>query len=451
MDCSRKAHTLARGIRLFVVATLLGAVVNLAAPPPVAHAATIAVNTSDDELNSDGDCSLREAIQAANTNAAVSGCAAGQAAPNLDTITFAAATNGNPIVLAGAADEDANASGDLDILDGGDLTIQGNGAANTIIDGGGIDRVFHICPGGGCANTVTFDGVTIRNGNVFRQSAVASTTRAARRRWMAAPSAPTRPTYGGGIYNEATLNVRTAAPSAGLARVTRPPQRWRHLQRSAGTTTVDGSTVSANTANYGGGIYNQATLNVTNGSTIGGAGAGNTATAMAAASTTYGGTTTVDGSTVSANTGRQRRRHLQRRHAERPERQHHRRGRRGQHGHRRRRRHLQLAGTTTVDGSTVSANTANSRRRHLQRGHAERPERQHHRRGRRGQHGRRLTAAASTTRAAQRRWMAARSVPTRPTTAVAASITWPARRQWMAAPSVPTRPVQAAASTMKTD
>ena len=56
----------------------------------------------------------------------------------------------NPIILAEAASENANVSGDLDILDGGDLTIQGNGNANTIIDGGAIDRVFDICPDDGC-------------------------------------------------------------------------------------------------------------------------------------------------------------------------------------------------------------------------------------------------------------------------------------------------------------
>jgi CSLREA domain-containing protein len=56
---STKAHTLARGIGLFVVATLLGALVNVATPPPVVHAAIITVNTTDDELNDDEDCSLR--------------------------------------------------------------------------------------------------------------------------------------------------------------------------------------------------------------------------------------------------------------------------------------------------------------------------------------------------------------------------------------------------------
>ena len=50
--------------------------------------AQIAVKTADDELNSDGDCSLREAVQAANTNAAVDACASGSS--GADTITLAA-------------------------------------------------------------------------------------------------------------------------------------------------------------------------------------------------------------------------------------------------------------------------------------------------------------------------------------------------------------------------
>lgn len=44
-----------------------------------AQAALIIVNTLDFELNNDGDCSLREAIQAANTNVAVDACPAGHA------------------------------------------------------------------------------------------------------------------------------------------------------------------------------------------------------------------------------------------------------------------------------------------------------------------------------------------------------------------------------------
>lgn len=54
-----------------------------------AEAATITVNTLDDELNVDGDCSLREAIEAANADAAVDSCTAGNGD---DTITVPAGT-----------------------------------------------------------------------------------------------------------------------------------------------------------------------------------------------------------------------------------------------------------------------------------------------------------------------------------------------------------------------
>ena len=48
--------------------------------------ATITVTTTADTVAADGQCSLREAIQAANTNTAVNECAAGAA--GLDTIQF---------------------------------------------------------------------------------------------------------------------------------------------------------------------------------------------------------------------------------------------------------------------------------------------------------------------------------------------------------------------------
>ena len=100
-----------------------------------AAGATITVNTTDDELNADSDCSLREAVQAANTDAAVDGCTAGTGA---DTIVLSAGTY---VLSPGStADEDNNASGDLDVLS--DITIEGAGAATTVIDGNGTDRVL---------------------------------------------------------------------------------------------------------------------------------------------------------------------------------------------------------------------------------------------------------------------------------------------------------------------
>lgn len=68
---------------------------------PAAHAAFIIVNTLDDELNNDGDCSLREAVQAANTNVAVDACTAGHnTGGGLDVILFAANLQGGEIPVS---------------------------------------------------------------------------------------------------------------------------------------------------------------------------------------------------------------------------------------------------------------------------------------------------------------------------------------------------------------
>ena len=115
-------------------------------------AANIVVNTTDDELNSDGDCSLREAIQAANTDQAVDACPAGSEG---DTISVPAGVY--ELVLAGAG-EDANATGDLDILD--DLKLIGAGIKGTVLDGKALDRVLHVHGGA----TVQITGVMITGG-----------------------------------------------------------------------------------------------------------------------------------------------------------------------------------------------------------------------------------------------------------------------------------------------
>jgi CSLREA domain-containing protein len=110
--------------------------------PASAGAATITVNTTVDEFNTGTDCSLREAVQAASTNGAFGGCIAGQGTS--DTVQLAATT----YTLTGAAGEDGNASGDLDVTAGGPLVIDGQVDANevptTTIDGGDLDRIFDL-------------------------------------------------------------------------------------------------------------------------------------------------------------------------------------------------------------------------------------------------------------------------------------------------------------------
>ena len=102
-------------------------------------------------------CSLREAIQSANTDTAFGGCTAGSGA---DTITLPSGTY--QITINPGPDENANAAGDFDIASS--LTIQGAGAGSTFVDGGGVDRVFDVAPNGGPAITVGFTGLTIQNG-----------------------------------------------------------------------------------------------------------------------------------------------------------------------------------------------------------------------------------------------------------------------------------------------
>jgi predicted outer membrane repeat protein len=91
-------------------------------------------------------CTIRTAIQMAN------------AAAGPDEILFDPSLNGQALQLGIPGDkEDASATGDLDVTES--LTITGNGAANTIVDGGDVDRVFDLRAG-----TVSITGVTIRNG-----------------------------------------------------------------------------------------------------------------------------------------------------------------------------------------------------------------------------------------------------------------------------------------------
>jgi CSLREA domain-containing protein len=110
------------GARFITAPLCLAAAMALFVVP--AGAATIEVTITDDELNADADCSLREAVQAASTNSAVSGCAKGQAGKR-DTIILVPgeAHQLGPTI----ADEDQNANGDLDLRPGGGpLTIKGN-------------------------------------------------------------------------------------------------------------------------------------------------------------------------------------------------------------------------------------------------------------------------------------------------------------------------------------
>lgn len=117
---------------------------------PSALAGTISVTTTTDQFNTGTECSLREAVEAANTDADFGGCTGAAAGP--DTITLPAGT----YTLTIAPTPDGNADGDL--LIGSDITLDPTGAVR--IDGGMIDRVFSV----GSAGALTASDLTITRG-----------------------------------------------------------------------------------------------------------------------------------------------------------------------------------------------------------------------------------------------------------------------------------------------
>lgn len=97
------------------------------------------------------DCSLREAVIAANSTA------------DLDVILLSAGTYELSIPNA-SGDEDQAATGDLDFLE--PAHVFGAAASMTAIDANGLDRVVHnLAPGMSGSGVTAFVGITFRGGN----------------------------------------------------------------------------------------------------------------------------------------------------------------------------------------------------------------------------------------------------------------------------------------------
>ena len=152
--------------------------------------------------------SLRAAIQETN------------ALDGPDTIYL---TSGTFTLSFDGFDDDNALAGDLDIF--GDVTIIGAGAENTIIDGGGIDRVFDVFPD---AN-VSISGVTIRNGTARN---------------------------GAGIRSTGTLTIVDSIIENNIAEGEFDSVGGGIANSAGGNLTLDGVTVRNNTSEiHGGGLY----------------------------------------------------------------------------------------------------------------------------------------------------------------------------------------------------
>jgi hypothetical protein len=197
-----------------------------------------------------------------------------------DTIVLSAGTYA--ITLGGG--DDANLVGDFDI--NGDVTIVGDGAGNTIVDGNALDRVFDVIGGNVTVTDLTVTGgAGASKGGGFNVAAGASLT------LNEVVVSGNEAANGGGIFNVGTLvmtdvhlagNTGSGVNSTGgglendasatLRRVTvsgNTADEGAGIYTKNGTLTLDNSTVSGNTAaTAGGGIYTKAAGNLITNSTI---------------------------------------------------------------------------------------------------------------------------------------------------------------------------------------
>jgi len=229
--------------------------------------ASIAVTTVADDLTpNDGTVSLREAIAAINAGNDLGDPNITAQSPGAfgtsDAINFNIPGSSPHIIVIGS---DASALGLALPTITKSVTINGGGAADTILDGNHAHRVLNISG----AITVNINGLTLRNG--FESSS-----------------------GGGGILiTSATVNLDNSIVTGNLANSSGGGIR------SGGPLTITNSTISGNSSeeDQGGGIFGGSPLVITN-STI----SGNTATLDQGGGIFTDGPLTVTGSTISGNT-----------------------------------------------------------------------------------------------------------------------------------------------------
>jgi CSLREA domain-containing protein len=222
-----------RSVSLFVALLLC----SVAGPAHVAALSTIVVNTTADELNTDGDCSLREAITAANTDAAVDACAAGDGA---DTISF-----------SGLGFNAINVVAALPTITS-DVTI--DGAAQTRpINAGSAPSPTRILENSGF---LTLRHVLLYNGSAPQGGAIRNDTGAALLVEDSEFDSNGPAESGGAIYNAGSLTIRRSEFDGNHTQALIRPGLGSSSGGaidSVGTLTIESSTFFANTSGAVGG------------------------------------------------------------------------------------------------------------------------------------------------------------------------------------------------------
>lgn len=252
----------ARRLSTLLLATALLAPALAAQAAPTTFLVTKFSDSIDGTCDS-SDCSLREALIAANNN------------PGADTIIVPAGSY--TLSIAGAG-EDFAASGDLDIREA--LTISGSGTATIGVANGWDDRVIHVLPGvaatlghltiaggkqaggngGGILNegTLTFSDGTVSNNSAASGGGIANTGTLALWRTTVSNNASSGALGGGGIANAGTLTLYASSISGNSA-----PGGSGGGIVAAGATSIGASTIGGNSASAGGGLSLAATATIT--------------------------------------------------------------------------------------------------------------------------------------------------------------------------------------------
>lgn len=218
---------------------LAGLLVMLHEPQP-AEATIFAVTKTNDTLDNvcDADCSLRDAIVAANANGG----------PDIINLS-----DGMTYNLSIGGSDDASAMGDLDITD--DVTINGGSLGTTTIDAGDIDNVLSVLSG-----TATVSAVILQNGTAAYGGGVYVAMGATLNLTNATVQENTAFGFAGGINNTGTLNLTNST-----VWMNSTANQTGGILNNFGTMTLTNTTVSGNMSGFGpGGIYNfnGATLNI---------------------------------------------------------------------------------------------------------------------------------------------------------------------------------------------
>ena len=252
----------------FLVTLIVG--LALAAIPSAAGAATITVNTKAD--TSVSFCTLRDAIDAANANAASGQCPHGDPGPTVDTINFAVTPGDPPITLGTPL---PNITGSLNIV--------GPGASQLTVSGGDAVRVLQINSG-----TVTISGLTIADGfcdstcddgavgaGILNNAALTLSGVTVSDNEANDDNDPSSP-EGGGIFNQEVLTIVNSTVRDNSATTSGATSNHPNgggifnndtltLDRSTvsgNDSTATGSGVGSTTSANGGGIHNSRTLNM---------------------------------------------------------------------------------------------------------------------------------------------------------------------------------------------